>query len=191
MPVLQRLGELACDLYFGFCFSLSYTHRRRLFFFLHRAKDELPLSPPLFSLSPPLLSLPLAVGPKYSSAPADKRFGAYWSQNVQLWWLQFSLIFLRTNVIFCRQTSLISYGVTICIIDCQCSWVQFLTGRRPMMSFYRAMLCIRGTSLGPVSVSVSVSVSVCQSVISRSSTKTAKRRITQTTPHDTPKTLVF
>ena len=31
----------------------------------------------------------------------------------------------------------------------------------------------------------------CPSVTSRSSTKTAKRRITQTTPHDTPGTLVF
>ena len=40
------------------------------------------------------------------------------------------------------------------------------------------MLCIRGTSHGPVSVT------------SRSSTKTAKRRITQTTPHDSPGTLV-
>jgi len=51
--------------------------------------------------------------------------------------------------------------------------------------FYRAMLCIRGTSNGPVSVSV------CLSVISRCSTKTAKRRITQTTPYDSPGTLVF
>jgi len=50
-------------------------------------------------------------------------------------------------------------------------------------NFYRAMLCIRGTSHG--------SVSVCLSVTSRSSTKTAKRRITQTTPHDSPGTLVF
>ena len=49
------------------------------------------------------------------------------------------------------------------------------------LDFYRAMLCIRGTSHGPVSVSVT----------SRCSTKTAKRRITQTTPHDTPGTLVF
>ena len=49
--------------------------------------------------------------------------------------------------------------------------------------FYRAMLCIRGTSHGPVSV--------CPSVTSRCSTKTAKRRITQTTPHDSPGTLVF
>jgi len=52
--------------------------------------------------------------------------------------------------------------------------------------FYRAMLCIPGTSHGPVSVSVSVCV--CPSVTSRCSTKTAKRRITQTTPHDTPGT---
>jgi len=38
------------------------------------------------------------------------------------------------------------------------------------------MLCIRGTSHGPVSVRPSV----CLSVTSRSPTKTAKRRITQT-----------
>ena len=38
---------------------------------------------------------------------------------------------------------------------------------------------------------VSVRPSVRPSVTSRSSTKTAKRKITQTTPHDTPGTLVF
>jgi len=58
-------------------------------------------------------------------------------------------------------------------------------------NFYRAMLCIRGTSHGPVSVSLSVRPSVCLSVTSRCSTKTAKRKITQTTPHDSPVTLVF
>jgi len=51
------------------------------------------------------------------------------------------------------------------------------------------MLCIRGTSHGPVSVSVSVCLSA--SVTSRSSTKTAKHRITETTSHDSPETLVF
>ena len=49
--------------------------------------------------------------------------------------------------------------------------------------FYRVVLGIMG--LCP-----SVSVSVSLSVTSRSSTKTAKRRITQTTPHDSPGTLV-
>ena len=29
---------------------------------------------------------------------------------MQLWWQQFLLIFLRTNVILCPKTSLISYG---------------------------------------------------------------------------------
>jgi len=53
------------------------------------------------------------------------------------------------------------------------------------IGFYRAMLTIRGTSHGPVFVCVRLSVT------SRSSTKTAKRRITQTTPHDTSGTLVF
>ena len=54
-----------------------------------------------------------------------------------------------------------------------------------MPTFYRAMLCIRGTSHGPLSVCLSVSVT-CQSC-----TKTAKRRITQTTPHDSPGNVVF
>jgi len=53
--------------------------------------------------------------------------------------------------------------------------------------FYRAMQRIRGTSHGPVSVRLSV----CPSVTCRCSTKTAKRRITQTTSHDSPKSLVF
>ena len=62
------------------------------------------------------------------------------------------------------------YAVGLCVI-------QLLLYR-----LYRAMLCIRGTSHGPVSVYVRLSVSVT----SRSSTKTAKQRITQTTPHDSP-----
>ena len=53
---------------------------------------------------------------------------------------------------------------------------------RRVARFYRAMLCIRGTSHDPVSVHLSVT--------SRSSTKTAKRMIAQTTPHDSPGTLV-
>ena len=64
-----------------------------------------------------------------------------------------------------------------------------------LLHFYRAMLCIRGTSHGPVSVSVCLSVClsvfVCLSVTSRSSTKTAKHRITKTTPHDSTGTLVI
>jgi len=50
-------------------------------------------------------------------------------------------------------------------------------------TFYCTMLCICGTSDGPVSVCL------CLSVTSRSSTKTAKRSITQTTPHNSPGTL--
>ena len=37
----------------------------------------------------------------------------------------------------------------------------------------------------------SVCLYLCLSVTSQCSTKTAKRRITQTTPHDSPGTLVF
>ena len=67
------------------------------------------------------------------------------------------------------------------------------SSREKFPHFYRAMLFIRGTSHGPVSVFVSLSVClfVSVSVTSRSSAKTAKRRITQTTPHDTPGILVF
>jgi len=46
----------------------------------------------------------------WGEAPADERFGAYWSQRVQLWWQQFLLIFPRTSVTFCTKTSLISHG---------------------------------------------------------------------------------
>ena len=42
-----------------------------------------------------------------------------------------------------------------------------------------------------VTLPVSVSPSVCRSVTSRCSTKTAKRRMTQTTAHETPGSLVF
>ena len=60
------------------------------------------------------------------------------------------------------------------------------------VSFYRAMLCIRGTSHGPVSVCPSVS-QFCPSVsdTSQSSTNTAKQSITQTTPHDRPRDSSF
>ena len=47
--------------------------------------------------------------------------------------------------------------------------------------FYRAMLCIRGTSHGLCPCLSQAGVLL----------KTAKCRITQTTPHDTPGTLVF
>ena len=59
---------------------------------------------------------------------------------------------------------------------------------RALYSFFTAR-CYASAVLahGPVSVRLSVR----PSVTSRCSTKTAKRRITQTTPHDSPWTLVF
>jgi len=59
-----------------------------------------------------------------------------------------------------------------------CSGSNNLLSELIFHSFYSAMLCIRGTSHGPVFVSVRL----CPSVTSRSSTITAKHRITQTTP---------
>jgi len=61
----------------------------------------------------------------------------------------------------------------------------FGTARPIFTNFYLAMLRICGTRHGPVAVCL------CPSVISRCSTKTAKRRITQTTPHDSTGTVVF
>jgi len=55
--------------------------------------------------------------------------------------------------------------------------------------FLSFLLCIRGTTHGPVSVCLCLSLSVSAS--SRSSTKTAERRITHITPHDSPGILVF
>ena len=58
----------------------------------------------------------------------------------------------------------------------------FATGAAPCDHlFFTARCC----------ASAVLAMGLCLSVTSRSSTKTAKQRITQTTPHDTPGTLVF
>ena len=61
-----------------------------------------------------------------------------------------------------------------------CAWQPH---RLFLFHFYRAMLCY-------AMLAMTLCLSVCQSVTSRCSTKTAKRRITQITPHDSPVTLV-
>jgi len=78
---------------------------------------------------------------------------------------------------------------TVCVLACSWTHCRVFCHRKlaSFNGFYRAMLCIRGTSHGPVSVCLSV----CLSVTSQCSTKTTKRRITQTTPHDRSGTLVF
>ena len=72
----------------------------------------------------------------------------------------------------------------------QCSYGHFhklsvliLLPRDAMHPRYLPWACVR--------LSVCLCLSVCLSVTSWCSTKTAKRRITQTTPHDTPGSLVF
>jgi len=40
----------------------------------------------------------------------DKSPSSHTKLRLWLWWQQFLLIFLRTNVIFCPKASLISYG---------------------------------------------------------------------------------
>jgi len=64
-------------------------------------------------------------------------------------------------------------------IDCCTAGAQ--QQRRRILDFYRAVLAM----------GLCLCVSVYPCVTSRSSAKTAKRRITQTTPHDSPGNLVF
>jgi len=66
-------------------------------------------------------------------------------------------------------------------------WRHFDTLCTSFFHFYGAMLCIRGTRHGPVSVRPSV----CHKSVLPCSTKTAKRRITKITLHDSSGTLVF
>ena len=86
-----------------------------------------------------------------------------------------------------RHTYYYWYSITHSLFHSRLKSLLFCKSSLPQpFLFYRAMLCIRGTSHGPVSVCLSVR----PSVTSRCSTKTAKRRITHTTPHDSSGTLV-
>ena len=87
----------------------------------------------------------------------------FWTMNTCIWCIQMRL--------FTSEFANFSSRIGVLMLE---------------FSFYRAMLCIRGTSHWPESVSVCLSVCVCHK-----SAKTAKRMITQTTPHDTPGSLVF
>ena len=73
-----------------------------------------------------------------------------------------------------------SYVFTICERNDLYTNLSFLPRDAIHPQYYRG-LCL----------SVCVCLSVCLSVTSRSSTKTAKQRITQITPHDTPGIIVF
>ena len=59
-----------------------------------------------------------------------------------------------------------------------------------LFRIYLTILTARCYASAVLAMGLCLCLSVCPSVTSRSSTKTAKRRITQTTPHDSP-TLVF
>ena len=99
------------------------------------------------------------------------------------------------RLLFCLYCCAMLLCVPLSLHVCVCVSCQMYSAKlfptAGVCGFYRAMLCIRGTSHGPVSVCLSVRLSVRPSVTSRCSTKTAKRRITQTTPHDSPGRLVF
>jgi len=94
----------------------------------------------------------------------------------------------------------------IALIFIQCFDTDLVIGRvsGPQISaIYTVKFLYWSHSLSPPSVkarlvftarcyaSAVLAMALCLSVTSRSSTKTAERRITQTTPHDSPGTLVF
>ena len=94
-------------------------------------------------------------------------------------WLQYVLYYirLRTRRHSNKKVYAISKYHTLCdVLQSIC---------RLQLVFTAPWACVC------VCLSVCLSVSVSVSVASRSSTKTAKLRITQITPHDSPGTLVF
>ena len=61
----------------------------------------------------------------------------------------------------------------------------------PLVIFYTTKPFFTARCYASAVLAMALCLSVRLSVTSRSSTKTVKRRITQTTPHDSPGTLVF
>ena len=78
-----------------------------------------------------------------------------------------------------------NHNVSDTVNLCMQAWVNYADiAFLPRVSYAKRGICRRR-------VSVCVCVCVCLSVTLRYCIKTAKRRITQTTPHDSPMTLVF
>ena len=118
----------------------------------------------------------LAWEPKWWTIPSDRR----------LWWQSFSRFktvwqtYGRTNrqqpgsTTMAHSSIAQRRAVKIISIDFRLKKSQFLSARRYARAVFDVIVCLS---------------SVRPSVTSRSSTKTAKRRITQTTPHDSPENL--
>ena len=83
------------------------------------------------------------------------------------------------SMVCVQVTRCYSCAVYDCAID---NWADLTRKLNILMQyFYRATLCMCGI----------LAMGLCLSVTSRYSTKTAKRRITQTKPHDSSGSLVF
>ena len=86
----------------------------------------------------------------------------------------------------------LSDGVVICLEQgADCLHMVQLMSLHPKTPSSLASFKFRLVFTARCYASVVLAMALCLSVTSRSSTKTAKRRITQTTPHDSPGTLVF
>ena len=104
------------------------------------------------------------------------------------WWVfrAFSYI-LNRSLSFC-STLCISVQVLIFVIR-QYYTIQYLYCSCSIVA--SCLLVFTAHCYASAVLAMALCLSVCLSVTSRSSTKTAKRRITQTTPHDSPGTLVY
>ena len=92
------------------------------------------------------------------------------------------------------SVELITRSVHVCVQhewSTQCSASRGLSAAAGTCLHYRFNVFTARCYASAVLACMALSLSVRPSVTSRRSTKTAKRRITQTTPHDTPGTLVF
>jgi len=77
------------------------------------------------------------------------------------------------------------------ILLTQTMWIFAMFSTEKIVSKMGRVFSLIFTARCYASAVLAIGLCLCLSVTSRSSTKTAKHRITQTTPHDSPGTLVF
>jgi len=115
--------------------------------------------------------------------------------------MQTIIVCLSMPICVCHRICchLVSVSQSVCLSVCLSSQAGIVSKRLDESSwfltqrlFYRAMLCIRGTSHGPVSVRPSVRPSVCLSVCPSQVGVLLKRlNVRSHKQHDSPGTLVY
>ena len=134
---------------------------------------------------------------------AKERIRWKWTDNI-VWYIFSTKIWSipAVNTQICKQLCQVhSYCSTATVSSTLPRWTQLLCyyvhfcSDSLIFQWYSRSICIppvfTARCYASAVLAMALCPSVCPSVTSRCSTKMAKRRITQTTPHDTPKTLVF